>query len=517
MAPAFPSHGQNVYWQQEVNYKIDVVLDDVMHTLTGHETIEYINHSPDTLYYVWFHLWPNAYKNTNTALYKQLVKLNDRSDKMRKMAFRGYIDSLLFTVNNVSAKSEPHPEFIDVIKLMLPEKLLPGQRISIATPFFVRIPMYLSRLGHDNGMYMISQWYPKPAVYDSKGWHAIPYLDQGEFYSEFGSFLVSITVPSAFVVAATGSLLTGEELRNYKEIGRKNQGGNARADPAVYHARNGSLHKTVQYAGDNIHDFAWFADKDFIIHYDTLLLKSGRIIDVFSFRQPDGNKAWKNSLGFIEDAVGCYSRWVGEYPYTVVNAVEGPANSSSGGMEYPMITLITSPGSRNEYLDAVITHEVGHNWFYGVLGTNERDHAWMDEGINSYYQFRYEAEKYKANSIFGDELPAAIKQKSTGEFLNLIYRAFTTMSLDTPVETPSSTFSTGDDYALTVYVKAAMWMYILEQYIGRPKLEEAMQAFFREWQFKHPYPEDLKASIEKSAGKNLDNIFNLLARKGALN
>src|SRR5690606_12415105 len=128
-------------------------------------------------------------------------------------------------------------------------------------------------------------------------------------------------------------------------------------------------------------------------------------------------------IDYIKDAVKKYNGWIGEYDYPVVQVVEGPENNSSGGMEYPMITLITSPDAAEETLDAVITHEVGHNWFMSMLGSNERDHTWMDEGLNAYYQFRYEAEEYRANSIFGKSIPAELKKLPSDKFLAVIYNA----------------------------------------------------------------------------------------------
>lgn len=514
-----PVHAQESYWQQEVNYTIDVSLNTARHSLHGAETVTYTNNSPDTLQFIWFHVWPNAYKNNSTAWYRQLMQSKDRSEKLRRFRDRGYIDSLQFTVNGQPAVAEPDKDNPDMVKLLLNNKLLPNQQITIATPFYVKLPSYVSRSGYADGMFMITQWYPKPAVYDKYGWHPMPYLDQGEFYSEFGSFTVNITVPSAFVVAATGSLLDSIELSRYKQSGSENyRSANkvtaGKINQTKYAAVSGSHLKTLKYFGKDIHDFAWFASKDMIIQYDTLLLPSGNIIDVFSFYQPGRNTEWAKSLGFIEDAVNKYSKWVGEYPYPVVNAVEGPANIFSGGMEYPMVTLITSPGATAERLDAVITHEVGHNWFYGILGTNERDHAWMDEGINTYYQFRYEAEKYKSNSYLGNAIPSAMQQRSTEEFLALLYHSFTDFSITMPVETPSNQFDQAGDYTLTVYIKAAMWMYITELTIGKNILDKAMRDFFTEWQFKHPYPDNFKASLEKSTNMGMTNIFNLLYKKG---
>lgn len=500
------------YWQQQVDFKIDVSLNDKDHSLKGDATITYTNNSPDKLEYIWFHCWPNAYKNDKTAYAKQILRDSDGKKRWKEMKDKGSMDGLAFTVNGKAAKAEADKENIDVVKLFLPEPLAPGGKITIQTPFTVKIPTYSSRSGHLDQSYIICQWYPKPAVYDRKGWHPIPYLDQGEFYSEYGSFDVSITVPSAYVVGATGTLQNAEELKAYKELGKSN--GKKSSGLVRYKPVTASLLKTLEYKGENIHDFAWFADKDFIVRYDTARLASGKVIDVFSYSYEAGNKYWNKSTDYIEDAVRHYSNWIGEYPYPVAQAVEGPKNVMSGGMEYPMITLITSPDANEERLDAVITHEVGHNWFYGILGSNERDHAWMDEGVNTYFQFRYEAEKYRANSIFGDAIPGEIKNKSLDDFQSAIYGAMTQVPMEEAIETPSADFENKDEYGTVVYIKTAIWMYIIEVTIGWDNLEKAIKAYYTEWKFKHPYPEDFKAVFEKETGKNLDDLFRLLNKTG---
>ena len=506
------------YWQQEVNYNIDITLNDQDHTLKGNADIEYINNSPDRLEFIWFHLWPNAYKNENTAFVKQLYRDKEGGKKRwKEMKDKGYIDSLNFLVNGTKARIENHPEYIDVIKLLLPAPLKPGEKIQIATPFFVKLPTYNSRSGHLGQSYMVCQWYPKPAVYDRKGWHPMPYLDQGEFYSEFGKFEVSITVPAQYIVGATGILQTVDELNKYKEIGKRNILNQSGKNIIPYKREDKSVLKTLLYTGEKIHDFAWFADKDFVIRYDTLELSPGKIIDVFAYHHPDGNSNWVKSTNYIEDAVRSYSTWIGEYPYPTVAAVEGPKNDMSGGMEYPMITLITVPRATEEYLDAVITHEVGHNWFYGILATNERKHAWLDEGINTYYQILYEAQKYKSNMIFGNAIPEDVKNKPLPEFLAIIYGAMSDFPMYDAIETEAALFKNKNDYGVVEYIKTAIWMYIIEISIGKETLDKAVRGYYDEWKFKHPYPEDLKEVFEKETGVNMDNFFDALKKKGKLN
>jgi hypothetical protein len=506
---------QSSYWQQQVNYKINVSLNDKNSSLKGWEELEYINNSPDQLAFIWFHLWENAYKNDSTAFSKQLLRDKKGDDRLRKFKDRGFIDSLNFTVDGEKATLEYDPQNIDVAKLILPKPLQPGGSIKIQTPFYVDIPQYISRSGHDGQSYMICQWYPKPAVYDRKGWHQFPYLDQGEFYSEYGNFDVSITLPSQYIVGASGVLQNTNELKQYREIGAANVASSSKTNATKYAAPSTPT-KTLTYKGENILDFAWFADKDFVIRYDTLQLTSGKAVDVFTYHHPDGNKNWVNSTEYVKSGARAYSSYLGEYPYPVVQAVEGPKNEMSGGMEYPMITLITSPDASEPMLDAVITHEVGHNWLMGILATNERTHPWMDEGVDTYFQFRYEAEKYRFNSIFGDQIPTEIKQKSVQEFQALVYSALMRVPMEKAIDQPSEQFQNEDEYGIVVYVKTAIWLYELEQALGRENLDKAIHSYYDQWKFKHPYPEDMKAVFEKELGKDMTPYFNLLKREGNL-
>jgi Peptidase family M1 domain len=504
------------YWQQKVYYTINAELDDKAKTITGFETLVYKNNSPDTLNFIWFHIYPNAYKNDSTALFIQLKNSKERSKKIRKNN-RGYIDGLSFKVNGTAAKIEPHEEstYIDIVKLLLPQQLKPGDSIEIKTPFTVKLPAYFSRSGYEDGEFMACQWYPKPAVYDKSGWNEFPYLDMGEYYSEYGNYKVNITLPSEYIVGATGLLQTQNEIDLYKTIGKANAVSYDNK-PQRYAPLAKGTKKTLTYIADSVLDFAWFADKDYIIQYDTLKLTSGRIIDAFTFFYYKKSTPWRYSLQYVKDAVKHYSNWLGEYEYPVVQAVEGPKNNMSGGMEYPTITLITSPDAKDETLDVVIAHEVGHNWFMGMLGSNEREHPWMDEGMNTYFQFRYQAEKYRNNEMLnGLKLPPEIKQKNPDEFLALVYNFLLGMpAAKSPIETASSKFTNDNEYGMVAYVKAAMWMYIIELSIGKDDVDKAFRYYFNTWKFKHPQPIDMKIAFEKAVGKGMNALFKLLAKEG---
>ena len=366
------------YWQQQVNYKIDVILNDVENTLDGFVKMEYFNNSPDTLFFIWIHLWPNAYKNDKTAFTDQSLENGSTAFYFSNADKRGYINRLDFKVNGDVAKTQDHPQHQDIIKLILPRPIAPNSITKIETPFHVKLPFNFSRGGHVDQAYQITQWYPKPAVYDRKGWHPMPYLDQGEFYAEFGNYDVQITLPSNYVVAATGDLQNESEklwLKNrkpfYREPKPKKQAGKKKEDEDDLYPSS-SKTKTIQYKQNNVHDFAWFADKTFTVKTDTLKLPSGKIIQANAYYYSENAENWQNSIAMIKRAILTKSKWLGEYPFNVVSVVDG---GNGGGMEYPTITLLADGGSE-KMLDFVINHEVGHNWFQGILATNERTHPW---------------------------------------------------------------------------------------------------------------------------------------------
>ena len=508
------SFAQEGYWQQKLYYNIDVALDDKAKTLTGKESVVYKNNSATALDFVWFHIWPNAYSNNNTALFKQIRGDESRSKKLKGKT-AGSIEGLAFSTNGTALQTEPHPnpDYVDIIKVKLSAPLKPGDSVTINTPFTVKLPEYFSRSGYADGEFMICQWYPKPAVFDKDGWHEMPYLDMGEFYSEYADYTVNISLPASYIVGATGQLQNKEELAQYISVGKKNTQDRSNK-PAFYQPTEKNGNKTLSYVANNVPDFAWFAEKDLVIQYDTVQLRSGKTVEAFSYYHNTKNSLWKKSIDYIKDAVHFYSNAVGDYEYPTVQAIEGPKNNSSGGMEYPMITLITSPDAKAETLDAVITHEVGHNWFMSMLGSNERLHTWQDEGMNSYYQFRYEANKYRVNSIFGDALPAELSRLPLKEFQDAIYNAFANLPMDSPMDIPAASFPNSNDYGIISYVKPALWMYMLEVSLGSEKVDKAFQYYFSQWKHKHPQPADMKAAFEKSVGGNLDKFFDLLNQKG---
>jgi hypothetical protein len=517
------------YWQQEVNYTINVTLDDKKKSLEAFEKIQYINNSPDTLRFIWFHLWPNAYKNDKTAFSEQSVSNGSTDFYFSKEEERGYINRLDFKVDGITATFEEHPTNIDIGRLNLPAPLAPGKSIIISTPFHVKLPKNFSRGGFSGETFQVTQWYPKPAVYDRKGWHRMPYLDQGEFYSELGKFDVIITVPANYIIASTGELQNSDELQMLKNLGKQNietqenykvfkkdLESKAKKEGKTFYEvmpATSTQTKTLRYIQENVHDFAWFASKLFVVQHDTIQLAS-KTIDAFTFFHPWEVKKWEKSISYTKDGNRKYSEWIGEYPYKVVSVVSGDDNENSGGMEYPTITLITTKDGGQE-LDVTITHEVGHNWFYGILASNERDHAWMDEGMNTYYQNRYELEKYGSYNLVNEAGATMFNNKTPDESLEMLLNLMFKMYKDQPIDMTSEKYSF-INYGLIVYIKASIWMKKLEEQLGKATFDSAMRNYYKEWSFKHPYPEDFKQSIEKFTGQNINELFQQLYTIGPL-
>lgn len=548
---------QDGYWQQEVAYTIDVRLDDNDNTLDGFLRLHYVNHSPDTLSFIWFHLWPNAFKNDRTAFSEQRLENGKTDFYFSRKEERGYMNRLDFRANGIALKTEDHPLYIDVIKVYLDAPLMPGQATTLETPFHVKLPFNFSRGGYVGKSFQLTQWYPKPAVYDRSGWHPMPYLDQGEFYGEFGSFDVRITVPKQYVVAATGELQGDDEKKwlaermppagatatkkavikqmitpkkkpaatkpvakkpaARKPIAKKQQktgltstnNRNTITLPPAPLQRPAQQMKTLRFLQDHVHDFAWFADTAFIADHDTIQLASGRVVQAYSFYHPAGREVWESSIAMIKDAIHFHSNLIGEYPYSTVSAVEA-STGVNGGMEYPTITSI-SPMPDTKSLDQILSHEIGHNWFYGALGTNERDNPWMDEGINTYYDYRYEDWKYgHAQQSRGIDMFSV--RSSLGKVL---INTLAKEKKDQPVAGTADTF-TEVNYGLMVYLKTGYWMKQLEDTLGTTVMDDAMKSYFMEWKFRHPQPADFRKAMEKAANRDLSRHFDRLYQRGPI-
>jgi hypothetical protein len=465
-------------WQQKVNHTIWVKLDDTAHMLKAMQRVEYVNNSPDALNEIWFHVYANAYRNNKSALAKQQINGFQPGVFYAKKDERGGYDKLIFRKDGINLPVESHPDHEDIVRLVLPQPLAPGASLSLDIDFDVRIPAQFSRFGHDSSGYQITQWFPKPAVYDVNGWNIFPYLDQGEFYYEYGNYEVSIIAPSRYVVAATG-VLQDSAMRKRME---------ALADGEEWKPEG--THFTWRFKQDKVHDFAWFCDRHFKARRETLQLLSGRKVEgwVLARKRPS-----KESLDYIRQALVHYSKRNGDYPYEHCTVVE-TALKSGGGMEYPMITNVQSLGRD------VIIHEVGHNWFQGMIGSQERDYPWMDEGVNSYFEkqtIKYFSPRKPSGPSRGFNLteggePYLLSLYNTGLYL--------------PPGLHSEKYGTLR-YGTAVYGHTPELISYLESYLGRRVFDSCTQAYFNTWSYRHPLPGDMRDVFEKISGKDLGWFF----------
>ena len=526
-------------WQQEVNYVLDASLDDTDNSLRGFARIEYVNHSPDTLRYIWFHLWPNALKTDRTAFSDQLLE-NGRMDfYFSNRDQRGYINRLDFRVDGRAAETEDHPEFIDVEKLLLPEPLPPGGRVNISTSFYEKIPSFFSGGGHLDQSYYLWQWYPKPAVYDQLGWHPMTYLDQGGggAYGDYGRFEVRITLPANYVVAATGDLQNEEEkkwlLENRVPAAETVQphyptkpGGRHVGDTghhqAQQHARqqkpvgipSASTTKTLLYSRDHVQDFAWIADKNFLVTLDSLRLPSGEAVEIWNFFKTIKKTEQAAVLQTAKEAIRQYTTLTGICPYHSLGIVETdfpPATDKP----YPLLALLQASAS-NDDLARQTVEQIGSSWLLQSIGPNLRHDPWMSAGLQDYFRQRIFKKILPVPDMRNDSVMGGwFNRKLPADPPLLALEVQIREKADQPVSTSAAELSK-TNYNVVRCTKTGRWLQNLEKRWGASLFDTCMQAYFRNWQFRHPGPGDFRAVLEKTSGLQLGDAFALLDKKGPL-
>jgi len=328
-------------------------------------------------------------------------------------------------------------------------------------------------------------------------------------------------LPKNYVVGATGDLQTETEMTFLNELAVKTAADLAAETPDFPKKRAGKSEfpassedwKTIRYTQSKVHDFAWFADKRFmVLKGEVAMPESGRKVTTWAMFTPKNAHLWDKAIEYINDGTYYYSKWNGDYPYNQVTAVDGTI-SAGGGMEYPNVTVIGNAGSAME-LEIVIVHEVGHNWFYGILGSNERVHGWMDEGMNTLNEMRYVQTKYPDNTNMSDMMMGArfhMGNLDHHDMGDIMYRLTAVLGEDQPIETHSAKF-TNLNYGGIMYQKTGLVFLYLKDYLGEEAFTQAMHAYFETWKFKHPQPEDMQASLESATGKKLDWLFDDLIR-----
>ena len=477
-------------WQQKTSMNIDALLDPENKELNAQVALHYENNSPDTLNYIVFNVFGNAFKDQNTAYAKQLLSHGNDGFYFSLKDEKGYMDSLKFFENGAILKWSLDGLNPDILFVYLNQPLLPNQSINIDYTYHYRIPKLLSRGGYSKDIMALTQWYPKPAVYDVNKWNPMPYLEQGEFYSEYcENISVTIKLPREYVLAATGNL-----TQNINSIGEKGQ----------------SL-KALTYTENNVHDFAFFVSKKFTLSENKIKLNNGdsvliQLYTIDSFTNEKKYAKNSNVLSYIEFALNSYNS-IGRYAYKTCKVVIGPQNAGEG-MEYPTITIC------KDNTPETIFHEIGHNWFYGMIGNNERTHPWMDESLNTYFSTKFVIQFDDKHSQDLNIDKQFYQKQTSSEYslkhsLLLGYQLTDVQGIRQSVSLPSEQLNSYN-YGILLYAKGPLLFAYLNQFLGDSIFMACNNFYFERWKFKHPLPNDMKACFEAISGQNLDWFFNEL-------
>lgn len=537
------SLADNSYFQQQIKYHIKVDLDPGTAKLAGSENITYKNNSQDTLIFIYFHLYYNAFR---PGSYLDLLNSREGDYEIADVSKRamGFVN-----IDHMKIDGEETRDYdIDntIMKLELGKPVVPGDSTDIYIEWTSQIPVRGSRAGHIGHHFDVAQWYPKPAVYDRYGWHAQQYLDY-EFYADYADFDIELTLPAEYIVAYMGELTNEEEIYGFKlpEPGgdtilvdvlkdfspeRENSGANEfdlsvlydEEDSTEDEYRYGDISeepepdtivsvsemKTWKFRVSDVHDFAFSADPEFMVdlcRYNDVTIKA--------YYNKFNEKYWKRDAArFTRKAIKYFSEKYMPYPYSQYSTVSA---LNGGGMEYPQLTMVWqragSRGDQYHRLESVIAHEVGHAWFYGILGFNETEQAFLDEGLTSFAEIDYMEHFYgRRHNNYSYKKGWQNKLLPNGDSRNDAQKRYIGRAIksdEDPMLTPANLYKDYGRYYNASYYKAASVYYMLEYIMGREKFDLLIKKLFERWAFRHPYLEDIKEITEEIYGSRLDWFF----------
>lgn len=471
----FAASAQDGYWQQKVHYNMDIEFDAEQHTFTGNQVLKYTNNSPDTLYRVFYHLYFNAFQPGSMMDVRSRTipdpdpRIADRINNLQphEIGFHN-IEKLTQDGKKVFFSVEG-----TVAEVRLAQPLLPGKSATFEMKFNSQVPIQIRRSGRNNeeGVdYTLTQWYPKLAEYDRDGWHSEPYVSR-EFHGVFGTFEVDISIDSKYTLAGTGI------VQNPEEVGH----GYAETMPI-------SEKTTWKFKAENVHDFAWAADPEY--NHLTTTLANGTELHFFHRNDSMINENWSRLVPFTEQLFNIMNDQFGVYPYQQFSVIQG----GDGGMEYPMCTMISGTGSFGG-LVSVTVHEAIHNWYYGVLASNEQKFPWMDEGFTTYAQNMVLDSLFKLNRLNPH-------QRSMQSYINNALSGN-----EEPLSTGADHYETNRAYSSNAYSKGCIFLVQLSNIVGQETFDHAMISYYNQWKLKHPTPQDFKRVMEKASDIELDWYF----------
>ncbi|EDM45312.1 Zn-dependent aminopeptidase, putative [unidentified eubacterium SCB49] len=467
--------GQNntSYWQQHVDYTMDIDVDVDKNQYEGEQTIVYTNNSPDALDRVFYHLYFNAFQPGSEMDVRSLTiedpdkRVGDRISKLSPDEI-GYIKPTKLTQDGKKLDFEVVGT---VLEVQLNKPILPGEKTTFKMKWDAQIPLQIRRSGRDNAegvKLSMSQWYPKMAEYDFQGWHADPYIGR-EFHSPWGDFDVTIHIDKDYTVAGTG--YSAENVmgdNNYTKVKKGKKG-----------------KRTWHFTAPNVHDFTWAADNEYI--HDQYQAANGVTLNFYYKDNPDIKENWKNLQPKTAEMLEYFNENIGPYPFKQYSVIQG----GDGGMEYAMCTLITGERKFGSLM-GVTAHELAHTWFQFLMATNEGKHEWMDEGFTTYISNLAMA---KING--GENLTP-----QAGAYAGYNYLA--NSGKEQPQTTHADRYASNRVYGIAAYSKGAVFLSQLEYVIGKENVAKSLKRYYDEWSFKHPTPNDFIRVAEKVSGAELD-------------
>ena len=488
---------------RNASYDIEVRLEPGERTLHGHERIRWRNISANPASELQFHLYWNAWRNAESTWLRER-RLGGNTNTPRPDAW-GSTDITSLRVITPGGVDEltPRLHFISpddgntadrtVASVPLARPVAPNEMLEIEIDWSAKIPRPFARTGYIDNYYFFGQWFPKLGVLEDAGWNTHQFHSGTEFYSDYGVYDVRMTVPRGYIVGASGREVSVGDGPNNMVVHR--------------------------YQGEDIHDFAWVTSPDYLVRTRTFTHPTLPGVEMRLLLRPDHAGQEERHFDAAAATLRYYGEWFGPYPYGNLTIVDPGFQSASGGMEYP--TLFTAGtrwiAPRREIdVEEVTIHEAGHQWWYGLVGSNEFEHAWMDEGINQFSEARtdevaFGSRNYLSRRYFGGVIPWVfndIRVKRDWDEGLAGYRAQAESDAEA---TPSFRYwpSTGGNIT---YFKTALWLHTLENWLGWPTLQRAMSTYFDRWKFRHPQPADFFQAVSEAAGRDMTPFFDEVYR-----
>lgn len=479
------------YWQQKADYKMEVSMNVENYQYKGKQKLVYTNNSSDTLRRVFYHLYNNAFQpgsemdvrsqNVADPDARFITKTKDAEGKEIKESriAKLHPDEMGYLkISNLQQNGIPVENKVvgTILEVNLAKPILPGKSTTLTLDFDGQLPVQIRRSGRNNSVGValsMSQWYPKMAEFDFEGWHTDPYLGR-EFHGVWGNFDVKITIDKNYILGGTGNLKNNNEIGFGYEDKGKTVKKDANAKTLTWH-----------FTAENVHDFAWAADKDYL--HD--VVKGPNNVDLHFLYKNDPKyiQNWKDLEPMMVRVMDFYNKTVGDYPYKQYSFIQ----AGDGGMEYAMCTFILGTGLAKGIMKAA-PHELAHSWFQQILGSNESKHPWMDEGFSTYIEY-----------LALNEIPEK-KAEKPFETIYSTYYKFLETGKEQPMSTQGDRFDINKAYSVSSYYKGALFLTQLEYLIGTENTRKTLKRYYQDFKFKHPTPNDIMRTAEKVSGANLD-------------